>query len=404
MGTVLARAFHSSGHDVTVLSRKPANAPWRVVQWDGETIGQWVAEIEGADVVINLAGQSVNCRYTKENRRILIDSRIKSTRVVGQAIAQANHPPRVWLQASTATLYAHRYDAPNDEATGIIGGSEPGAPDTWNFSIDIVTKWEREVSETATPQTRKVLMRSAIVMSPDPGGPFDTLLRLVRFGLGGRSADGKQYISWIHDQDFMRAALWLIQHEELEGPVNLASPNPLPNSEFMRSLREAWGIPFGLPATNGCWSWEHFFSEAKRNSSSKAVGSSRAGCLSPDSPFNFQRGAKLLAISAPDGAKSKKSHLHLVLYDHAGEAFGDSRINRFEFLLLLECFGGVPHHKVANRAVVVIGRIARVERDCFLMKRNGLLCSPGFRKGHCEAVVGKRVLRVAFNQISKHEF
>jgi len=249
VGTVLARAFHNGGHDVTVLSRKPADAPWRVVQWDGETLGDWIAEIDGADVVINLAGQSVNCRYTKENRRILIDSRIRSTRVVGQAIAQAKRSPRVWLQASTATIYAHRYDAPNDEATGIIGGSEPGAPDTWRFSIDIVTKWEREVNEAPTPLTRKVLMRSAIVMSPDPGGPFDTLLRLVRFGLGGRSGDGKQYISWIHDQDFMRAALWLIQHEELDGPVNLAAPNPLPNSQFMQKLREAWGISFGLPAT-----------------------------------------------------------------------------------------------------------------------------------------------------------
>lgn len=249
VGTVLARAFHNDGHEVTVLSRKPANAPWRVVKWDGETLGDWVAEIEGADVVINLAGQSVNCRYTTENRRILIDSRVKSTRVVGQAIAHVNHAPHIWLQASTATLYAHRYDAPNDEATGIIGGSEPDAPDTWRFSIDIVKKWEHELNEAATPATRRVLMRSAIVMSPDPGGPFDTLLRLVRFGLGGRSGNGKQYISWIHDQDFVRAALWLIQHEELEGPVNLAAPNPLPNSEFMRNLREVWGTSVGLPAT-----------------------------------------------------------------------------------------------------------------------------------------------------------
>ncbi|MFN2516943.1 MAG: TIGR01777 family oxidoreductase [Pyrinomonadaceae bacterium] len=249
VGTVLARAFQNDGHDVAVLSRNPANAPWQIVQWDGETLADWVAVIERADVVINLAGQSVNCRYTTENRRILIDSRVKSTRVVGRAIAQANHPPRIWLQASTATLYAHRYDAPNDEATGIIGGSEPDAPDTWRFSIDIVKRWEHELNEAATPATRKVLMRSAIVMSPDPGGPFDALLRLVRFGLGGRSGDGKQYISWIQDQDFMRAVLWLIQHEELHGPVNLAAPNPLPNFRFMQDLRKAWGISVGLPAT-----------------------------------------------------------------------------------------------------------------------------------------------------------
>ena len=259
VGTVLARAFHERGDEVVVLSRTQTNAPpWRVVQWDGETLGDWASEFEGADAVINLAGQSVNCRYTAENRRIIIDSRVKSTRVVGQAIAQANNPPRVWLQASTATLYAHRYDAPNDEATGIIGGSEPNAPDTWRFSIDVVKKWERELNAAATPNTRKVLMRSAVVMAPDRGGSFELLLRLVRFGLGGSAGDGKQYVSWIHDQDFVRATDWLIQRDELEGAVNLAAPNPLPNAEFMKTLRKAWGMPFGLPATEwmlelGAW-------------------------------------------------------------------------------------------------------------------------------------------------------
>lgn len=259
VGTVLARAFHERGDEVVVFSRTQTNAPpWRVVQWDGETLGDWASEFEGADAVINLAGQSVNCRYTPENRRIIIDSRVKSTRVVGQAIAQSDHPPRVWLQASTATLYAHRYDAPNDEATGIIGGSEPNAPDTWRFSIDVVKKWERELNAAATPNTRKVLMRSAVVMAPDRGGSFELLLRLVRFGLGGSAGDGKQYVSWIHDQDFVRATDWLIQRDELEGAVNLAAPNPLPNAEFMKTLRKAWGMPFGLPATEwmlelGAW-------------------------------------------------------------------------------------------------------------------------------------------------------
>lgn len=250
VGTILARAFHERGDEVVVLSRTQTNAlPWRTVQWDGETLGAWASEVEGAAVVINLAGQSVNCRYTPENRRVLIDSRVKSTQIVGQAISQANNAPRVWLQASTATLYAHRFDAPNDEATGIIGGSEPNAPDTWRFSIDVVKKWERELNAAATPNTRKVLMRSAIIMSPGGGGPFDMLLRLVRFGLGGSAGDGKQFVSWIHDQDFVRAADWLIQHDDLEGPLNLAAPNPLPNAEFMQTLRQAWGMPFGLPAT-----------------------------------------------------------------------------------------------------------------------------------------------------------
>jgi uncharacterized protein (TIGR01777 family) len=249
VGTVLARAFHQRGHEVVVLSRKPANAPWRMVEWDGETLGDWVSEFEGADAVINLAGQSVNCRYGDHNRQVIMDSRLKSTKVVGDAIAQARKPPRVWLQASTATIYAHRFDAPNDEATGIIGGLEPTAPDTWRFSIEVATSWERALNQAPTPVTRKVLMRSAIIMNPDPGSPFDMLLRIVRFGLGGQSGDGKQYVSWIHDQDFVRAVLWLIEHEEFAGPVNLASPNPLTNAEFMRALRTAWGMPFGLPAT-----------------------------------------------------------------------------------------------------------------------------------------------------------
>src|SRR5213080_3554110 len=249
LGTVLARAFHESGHKVVVLSRTPRNTPWRTVEWDGQTLGDWVAEFESADAIINLAGQSVNCRYTAENRQIITESRVKSTKVIGDAIAQAWNPPRVWLQASTATIYAHRYDAPNDEATGIIGGAEPNAPDTWRFSIDVATSWERALKESPTPNTRRVAMRTAIVMHPDAGSPFDILLRLVRLGLGGQAGDGRQYMSWIHDRDLVRAVLWLIEHDELEGPVNLASPNPLTNAEFMRALRSAWGVPFGLPAT-----------------------------------------------------------------------------------------------------------------------------------------------------------
>jgi uncharacterized protein (TIGR01777 family) len=249
VGTVLARAFQKGGHDVSVLSRTPASKPWRTVAWDGETLGEWVAEFEGADAIVNLAGQSVNCRYNDHNRRIIKDSRVKSTRIVGDAIAQAWKPPRVWLQASTATIYAHRFDAPNDESTGIIDGSEPNAPDTWRFSIDVATSWERALNESPTPNTRKALLRSAIVMNPDPGSPFSTLLQLVKCGLGGAAGDGRQYMSWIHDRDFANAVLWLIDHEELEGPVNLAAPNPLTNSEFMRVLRSAWGMPFGLPAT-----------------------------------------------------------------------------------------------------------------------------------------------------------
>jgi len=248
VGTVLARAFHGDGHDVVVLGRHAKDSPWRFAEWDGETIGEWSNEIDGSDVVINLAGRSVNCRYNDENRRQMMDSRTNSTRVVGEAIEQSSRAPKVWLQASTATIYAHRFDAPNDDVTGILGGHESDAPDTWNFSIDVATSWERVTNEANTPNTRKVLMRSAMIMSPDRDGIFDTLLKLVRFGLGGTAASGRQYISWMHDLDFIRSVYWLIEHEELSGPINLASPNPLPNREFMRIFRDAAGVPFGLPA------------------------------------------------------------------------------------------------------------------------------------------------------------
>jgi uncharacterized protein len=248
VGTILARSFGGDGHDVVVLSRGGGKSPARVVLWDAATIGPWAAEIDGADVVVNLAGHNVNCRYTTKNRRLINDSRVNSTRVVGQAIAAAARPPRVWLQASTATIYAHSYNRANDEATGTLGGDEPSAPDSWRFSIDVAKAWEQAATEMKAPRTRLVLMRSAMTMSPDPGGVFDVLLGLVRRGLGGKAGDGRQYVSWIHERDFIRAVYWLIEHEDLDGPINLASPNPVPNAEFMRTLREAWGAPIGLPA------------------------------------------------------------------------------------------------------------------------------------------------------------
>ena len=248
VGTVLARAFQRDGHEVVVLSRGAVQAPWRVVPWDGESVGAWAQEVDGADVVINLAGRSVNCRYNARNRAEMMESRVRSVRAVGQAIAAAARPPRVWLQAGTATIYAHRFDAPNDEATGTVGGGEAGAPDTWRFSIQVATAWERALDEADVPRTRKVVLRSAMTMSPDRGGIFDVLLGLVRRGLGGRAGDGRQYVSWIHEDDFVRAVCWIIDRDDLAGPVNLAAPNPLPNAEFMRVLRRAWGARVGLPA------------------------------------------------------------------------------------------------------------------------------------------------------------
>lgn len=249
VGTILARSFHARGDEVVVLSRRPIAAPWRNVEWDGRSLGPWVGECDGADVVVNLAGRSVNCRYTAANRQQILRSRVESTRIVGTAIGAATRPPPVWLQASTATIYAHRFDAGNDEITGMLGGHEPDAPDTWRFSIDVARAWEAELDAAVTPQTRKIALRSAMTMSPDAGGIFDVLLTLVRLGLGGKAGDGRQYVSWIHERDFVRAIDFLIANDGLVGPVNLASPGPLPYSEFMRELRQAAGARIGLPAT-----------------------------------------------------------------------------------------------------------------------------------------------------------
>ncbi|MGW0080955.1 DUF1731 domain-containing protein [Streptomyces sp. NPDC003393] len=247
VGTVLERALGAAGHEVVVLSRRPTR-PGQVL-WDGRTLGPWAKVIDGCDLVVNLAGRSVSCRYTPANLQAMMDSRVDSARVVGEAIAAAARPPRVWLQMSTATVYAHRFDAPHDERSGVIGGAEPGVPGYWAYSVEIAKAWEREQERAGTPHTRKVALRSAMVMSPDRGGVFDVLLRLARLGLGGPVAGGGQYVSWIHEQDFVRAVEFLAAREDIAGPVNLAAPNPLPQHALMRELRAAWGVPVGLPAT-----------------------------------------------------------------------------------------------------------------------------------------------------------
>jgi hypothetical protein len=251
LGRLLVKGLGARGHEVVVLSRGGRGSrrlACRVVAWNGRTSGPWAREVDGADALVHLSGRSVDCRYDKTNLRAMLDSRVESTRVLGAACAAARRPPRVWLQASTATIYAHRFDAPNDEASGVIGGSEPDAPAYWRWSIDIARAWEETLAAASVPGTRRVALRTAMVMSLEPGGVFDVLLRLARLGLGGPMAGGWQYVSWIHERDFVRAIAWLLERDELSGPVNVCSPGPLPQREFARVLRAACGIPFGLPA------------------------------------------------------------------------------------------------------------------------------------------------------------
>jgi uncharacterized protein (TIGR01777 family) len=247
VGSILARYLHRQGHAVTVLSRNPGAAPWRTIAWDGLTQGDWISALEHSDVCINLTGRSVNCRYNPANMREITESRTLSTRLLNGVIASLSDPPRLWINASTATIYRHALDRPMDEFTGKLGGDEPGAPETWNFSIRVARAWEEAFFAIQTQRTRKVAIRSAMTFSPDRGGVFDVFLGLVRHGLGGPQGPGTQFVSWIHEIDFARAIDFLISHEELSGTVNVCSPNPVRNRDFMRVLREAWGTRIGLP-------------------------------------------------------------------------------------------------------------------------------------------------------------
>ena len=233
LGRTLAAFFG----EVTLVTR--ANGGWERLP----------ALLEGSDAVINLAGRSVNCRYNAANRAEIYASRLDTTRALGEAIAACKRPPRVWLNASSATLYRHALDRPMDELTGELGTE---------FSVDVVERWEQALAEAQTPRTRKVALRMAMVMGRESGGVFDAFRSLARAGLAGPMAGGAQYVSWIHAQDCCRAIAFLIEHDALSGAVNLAAPNPLPNREFLAQLRRAVGMPLGLPTARwmlevGAW-------------------------------------------------------------------------------------------------------------------------------------------------------
>jgi NAD dependent epimerase/dehydratase family enzyme len=262
IGQFLARHFQERGHHVTVLTRGPYAAPWQTVHWDGEASGDWIETLEGADVCINLTGRSVNCRYHADNRAAIYNSRIRTTQLMNRVIASLVDPPRVWLNASAASIYKraldeNKIDLPLDEVTGKLSCNEPPAetePSTerWairrNFISRVTGDWETAFFATETPRTRKVALRSGIVLSPTPGSVFAVLSNLTRLGLGGTQGSGRQFVSWIHEADFARAVEFLIDHEEINGPVNMVAPDPLPNREFMAALRWAWDVPNGLPA------------------------------------------------------------------------------------------------------------------------------------------------------------
>lgn len=248
LGGELAEHFSARGWEVVVLTRSPKSRTnsAREVAWDAATIGDWSRELEGATAVVNLTGRSVDCRYTAKNRREIMDSRVNSTRVVGQAIALCKTPPRVWLNSSTATLYQHTFGKPHDESSCEMD-SATDAKDA--FSVEVAQAWERTLVEAKTHKTRKVALRTSMVLGLGRNSVFPVLRRLTNLGLGGRQGSGKQFVSWIHVEDFCRAIEWIITHEDLSGPINQCAPNPLPNADMMKSFREVCRMRIGLPAT-----------------------------------------------------------------------------------------------------------------------------------------------------------
>lgn len=239
IGQALAKRFTAQGDGIVFLSRGkiPEGAKVSALHWDGKTLGDWVGALEGADLLVNLAGKSVDCRYHERNKKAILDSRVESTRVLGQAVQQLKNPPPLWINSSTATIYRHAEDRPMDDETGEIGGG---------FSVEVAKAWEGAFFSVATPRTRKVALRSAIVLGRK-GGALGPLKNLVRWGLGGSQGNGRQRFSWIHEEDLFEIIRFIQTRPEITGTVNGSAPNPLPNREVMSLFRKTFHRPFGLP-------------------------------------------------------------------------------------------------------------------------------------------------------------
>ncbi len=236
LGNSLKKFFEAKGYSVFILTRQPGQE--HEIYWDARTLGDWKDCLEGADVLINLTGKSVDCRYTEQNKQEIYTSRIDSTRILQEAVEHCVHPPKIWLNASSATIYDHSEQHLNTEANGIIGD---------DFSMNICKSWEAEFFRAENPETRKVALRTSIVMG-NSGGAFPKLKAVTKLFLGGKQGSGRQKVSWIHIGDFCRAVAWIIDHEEISGVINITAPKPLTNAEMMNNLRKRMKIPFGLNA------------------------------------------------------------------------------------------------------------------------------------------------------------
>jgi len=239
----------SAGNDIIVLTRNAGNkadntyghrhnaARLRYVHWDAQHPGAWQQELEGCDVLINLAGRSVNCRYNEARKKEILESRVAATRVLGEALQLLKQSPALWVNGASATIYRHADDHPQDEFTGEMEN---------DFSVQVCKAWEQAFAAAVVPHTRKAALRMAIVLGK--GGALVPYMRLVKMGLGGRHGCGRQMFSWVHETDLCRMVEWLYDHPEQEGVYNAAAPGPVSNAVLMQLLRRSLHRPFGLPA------------------------------------------------------------------------------------------------------------------------------------------------------------
>ncbi|WP_340016355.1 TIGR01777 family oxidoreductase [Paenibacillus sp. FSL K6-1318] len=230
VGQDFAQRFKKLGYEVLIISRQAGHIGW-------EDRARIIEALEEAEMLINLAGKSVNCRYTDENRKVILESRTRTTRILGEAVLACNHPPELWINSSTATIYRHAEDRPMTEKEGEIGSG---------FSVDVAKAWEQAFFEFSLPSTRQIALRIAIVLGE--GGVMVPMTNLVRFGLGGSQGAGTQQFSWIHIEDLFRMVIYLQEHPHLNGVFNASSPHPVTNRELMASLREQMGVRIGLPS------------------------------------------------------------------------------------------------------------------------------------------------------------
>lgn len=236
LGKTLKNYFTEKGHQVYILTRNPKRQ--NELFWNAKTLGECKNILENSDVLINLTGKSVDCRYTDKNKQEIYSSRIESTKVLQLAVDQCINKPKLWLNASSATIYIHSETQLNTEENGIIGD---------DFSMNICKSWEHEFFKVRNEDVRKVALRTSIVLGNN-GGAFPKLKMLTKFGLGGKQGKGNQNVSWIHIGDFCRAVQFIIEHENISGNINITAPNPLSNEEFMKKLRKEMKVPFGLNA------------------------------------------------------------------------------------------------------------------------------------------------------------